>query len=249
LRERVGDVAAFISLNRYYADFMVDYAGIDPARVHVVPHGLKLAGHSPREPSLGRPPTIGFLARICHDKGLHLLVDALRLLAADPELPGVRLRVAGYLGKADRPYLAELERKVAAWGLADRLDVVGEVTREEKIAFLHSIDVMSVPTVYHESKGLSILEAWANAVPVVLPRHGAFPEMVADTGGGLLFEPGDTSALARGLKQLLLDPTLADEHGRRGHAAVIDRYHDDAMARRTLDVYRQVATPRTKASP
>ena len=54
---------------------------------------------------------------------------------------------------------------------------------------------MSVPTTYHESKGLSILEALANAVPVVLPAHGTFPELVADTGGGLSSTPGNAADL------------------------------------------------------
>ncbi len=142
------------------------------------------------------PPTLGFLARICHDKGLHELVEAVPILAADGELPGLRLKAAGYLGPADRPYLREIQSQLQSWGLADRFEYVGELSRDEKIAFLHSLDVMSVPTTYHESKGLSILEALANAVPVVLPAHGTFPELVADTGGGLLSEPGDAADLA-----------------------------------------------------
>jgi glycosyltransferase involved in cell wall biosynthesis len=68
--------------------------------------------------------------------------------------------------------------------LAHRFKYHGEVSRTEKIALLQSFDVLSVPTVYRESKGLFALEALANAVPLVLPRHGAFPELVADTGGG-----------------------------------------------------------------
>ena len=55
------------------------------------------------------PPTLGFLARICHDKGLHHLVEAFRILAADEELPSLRLRAAGYLGPADRGYSAKIQ--------------------------------------------------------------------------------------------------------------------------------------------
>jgi glycosyltransferase involved in cell wall biosynthesis len=99
---------------------------------------------------------------------------------------------------------------------------------------------MSVPTVYHESKGLSILEAMANAVPVVLPAHGAFPELIEDTGGGLLFEPENPSALAAALKRLILHPGQADELGRRGQAAIRDRYHAAAMAARHQELYRSL---------
>lgn len=240
VRRNANDIAAFIALNRYYADFMADYAAIEPGRVHVVPHGLKLAGHAPRVPQAGAPPTIGFLARICEDKGLHQLVDAFELLARDEQLAGLRLRAAGYLGHGDRPYLRQLERRLADRGLAHRFEYLGEVSREEKIRFLHSLDVMSVPTVYRESKGLSILESLANAVPVVLPAHGAFPEMIEDTGGGLLSEPGSPADLANKLKRMLVEPELALSLGRSGHEAVHTRYHDRLMAERTLDVYRQV---------
>ena len=57
-----------------------------------------------------------------------------------------------------------------------------------------------------ESKGLAVLEAWANGVPAVLPAHGAFPELLADTGGGLLYAAGNPAALAAGLRQMIEQP-------------------------------------------
>ena len=126
-----------------------------------------------------------------------MLAEAFRLLVEEGGIPSVRLMAAGYLGAGDRPYLETIRSQLAEWGLADRFEYVGELDRAEKIAFLQSLDVMSVPTVYPESKGLSILEAWANAVPVVLPDHGVFPELIEDTGGGLLCEPSDPASLDR----------------------------------------------------
>ena len=160
--------------------------------------GLNLAGHGTRGTPGPRPFTIGYLARVCPDKGLHQLAAALALLAADRGLPPVRVEAAGYLDAADRPYLAEIRRQMAAAGLADRFQYVGELDRAAKIAFLQSLDLFCLPTVYRESKGLSVLEAWANAVPAVLPAHGAFPEMVADTGGGLLVRAERSGRPGRG---------------------------------------------------
>jgi glycosyltransferase involved in cell wall biosynthesis len=102
--------------------------------------------------------------------------------------------------------------------------------------------VLSVPTVYRESKGLFALEAWANGVPVVLPRHGAFPEMVEDTGGGLLFEPGSPSALAEALKQMIQNPVFAADCGLRAQQIVHERYNADIMARRMVELYKKVKT-------
>jgi glycosyltransferase involved in cell wall biosynthesis len=241
LRRHNGHAAAYVALNRYYAGFMIDYMDLDASRVHVVPHGLNLAGHGTRRRGEGDSTfTIGYFARICPDKGLHLLVEAFKLLSDDLGLPPLRLCAAGYLAEHDRPYLAELEERLARWRLADRFKYLGEPDREKKIEILQSFDCFSVPTVYRESKGLSVLEAMANAVPVVQPAHGTFPELIEDTGGGLLFEPENPSALAAALKRLILHPELAADLGRRGQQAVHERYNAHTMARRTLELYRRV---------
>jgi glycosyltransferase involved in cell wall biosynthesis len=241
LRERAADADAFVAINRYYADFMADYLSVDRGKINVVPHGLKLDGHGKRiEKRAGEPRVIGYLARICEDKGLHLLVEASEQLAERADIPPFRLRAAGYLGAADQPYLEQLQRRIAAGPLAGRFDYLGELDRNQKIAFLQSLDVFSVPTVYRESKGLPPLEAMANAVPVVLPDHGSFSEMIADTGGGLLCRPHDTRDLADKLARLLLDPVLATQLGLTGQQAIQDRYHAAAMARQTRDLYRRL---------
>jgi glycosyltransferase involved in cell wall biosynthesis len=239
LRERAAEVHAFVALNGYYADFMAEYLAVPRERVHVIPHGLELEGHGDRRVRAeGEPRRIGFLARICHDKGLHLLVDACEKLADRADVPAFELHAAGYLGAGDRLYFDEIQHRVGRGPLAHRFRYHGELDRAEKIAFLQSLDVMSLPTVYRESKGLPVLEALANGVPVVLPRHGTFPELVADTGGGMLHEPLDARDLADTLGGLLNDPVRADELGRAGQRAVRERYHARAMAERTLALYR-----------
>jgi glycosyltransferase involved in cell wall biosynthesis len=97
--------------------------------------------------------------------------------------------------------------------------------------------VFATPTIYRESKGLPALEAMANAVPVVLPDHGGFPEMVADTGGGVLHRANDAVDLADALAEMLRDPVRAAQLGLSGKQAVQDRYHAEAMARQTLQLY------------
>jgi glycosyltransferase involved in cell wall biosynthesis len=241
LRERAADVDAFVAMNRYYANFMADYLAIDHARIRVIPHGLKLDGHGRRiEKRPNEPRTIGYVARICADKGLHILVEACERLATRNDLPQFTLQAAGYLGPADRPYFEQLEQHVAAGPLARRFKYLGELDRSEKIAFLQSLDVFSVPTVYRESKGLPAMEALANAVPVVLPDHGSFSELIANSNGGLLCRPHDSADLADKLAVLLLDPVRATQLGRNGQQAIRDRYHAGAMARQTLELYRQL---------
>ena len=78
----------------------------------------------------------------------------------------------------------------------------GELDRAGKIAFLQSLDVLSVPATYAEPKGIFLLEAMASGVPVVQPRRGAFPEIVETTGGGLIVDADDPDALADGLSTI-----------------------------------------------
>jgi glycosyltransferase involved in cell wall biosynthesis len=246
LRERAADVDAFVALNKYYADFMAEYLAIDRERVHVIPHGLNLEGHSSRKPpaesGVLKPAIIGYFARICEDKGLHLLVEACEQLVTRNDVPPFELHAAGYLGGGDRPYLQRLESRAASGPLAGRFKYLGELDRKQKIDFLRTLTVFSTPTVYRESKGIPALEAMANAIPVVLPDHGSFSEMVADTGGGVLHRPRDASHLAEKLAELLKDTVRASTLGLMGQQAVHDRYNAEAMARNTRELYQALLT-------
>jgi glycosyltransferase involved in cell wall biosynthesis len=249
LQERAADLAGLVAMNGYYADVMAEYLRLPRERIHVIPPGLNLTGHatpSPPRPATaadGSPPrsvTIGYLARICPEKGLHLLVEAFRMLAEDAALPPLRLHAAGYLAPAERPYLDAIRARLAEWGLAERFTYLGELDRAAKIAFLQSLSVLSVPTVYRESKGLFVLEAWANGLPAVLPSHGTFPELMAETGGGLLFEPHQPAALAAGLRRMIRDPDFATQCGRQAQQIAHQRYSAELMAQRTIQWYRTV---------
>lgn len=241
LKQRARDVDRFVATSDFYVDVMAKLLAVNRERIDCVPLGLRLEGHGAADPAPPDEPfTIGYLARICPEKGLHLLIQAFRnLVERCPEVP-TRLRIAGYLGERDRAYHRGLIEQVREWGLADRVEFVGEVDRAGKIEFLHSLHLLSVPTVYREPKGLFVLEALANGIPVVQPAHGSFPEMIEQLGGGVLFEPGDADALTAALERLLRDPAGRRELGRRGMEAVVRDRGDDAMARGTIEVYERV---------
>jgi len=241
LRACAADVAGFVALNNYYADYMAEYLSVERGRIEVIPHGLNLEGHGRRKPrEQTQPARAGYFARICHDKGLHLLVEAVEKLHRQPGFENVELVAAGYLSAGDRPYLKQIEERVRRWPDPGRFHYHGELTREEKISFLQSLDVMAVPTVYRESKGISVLEALANGVPIVVPAHGTFPEMVAQTGGGVLHEPNDISSLADQLQTVLADRERAQRLGQAGYEAVRRLHNSEQMARKTAAFYDSI---------
>jgi glycosyltransferase involved in cell wall biosynthesis len=242
--ERLGRlVDAFITFSRDYADRMAGSLRLPRDRFHIVPLGIEAAdfaspasAHSHESKSL----TIGYFARHCHAKGFHLLVDAFIRLRARPGMENIRLASAGWLGDSDRPFFDEQIAKLRGAGLESEYHYAGAVDRRGKIDFLRGLDLFSVPAVYQEPKGLYVLEALASGVPVVLPTHGAFPELIAATGGGELCPPDDPEALADALEKLVVDPVRRAALGEAGRDAVRRGFTTDSMARATLEVYQQL---------
>ncbi|MEE8170130.1 MAG: glycosyltransferase family 4 protein [Phycisphaerae bacterium] len=235
-------VDAFIATSSFYADYIASYYDLPRARTHVVPIGIDLTGFAPAPPAREPPHrfTIGYLARICRQKGLHLLADAFAKLVRRDDAPQCRLRVAGYISRRDRGYLAEIEQRLAAAGCAAQFEYVGEVDRAAKLAFLQSLDLLSVPTTFLEPKGLYVLEALAAGVPVVQPNHGSFPELIEATGGGVLVEPDNPDQLADALVDLMNDHARRNELSNRGAQAVHNRFSAARMAAATLDIYKEL---------
>jgi glycosyltransferase involved in cell wall biosynthesis len=238
VRDNCNEVDGFVATSAYYADFMAGYLGIRRDKIHVVYPGINLRGHGGARPARdGRSFVVGYFARVCPEKGLHLLVEAFRLLRQRPGTQGCKLHVSGWLGENNRPYFDDLRKRLEGWGLVGSFAHFESPDHASKVRFLQGLDVLSVPTVYREPKGLYVLEALANGVPVVQPRHGSFPELVEMTGGGLLVDPESPADLARGLESLFADRARAEELGKAGQAAVHERFHAERMAEDTVGVY------------
>ena len=186
------------------------------------------------------PLTIGYLARISPEKGLHLLAEAFIHLCQSGQFPQLRLKASGYLSRVHAGYVNGIQERLEKAGVADRVEILGTVDRQQKLDFLRSIDLFAVPTIYRDPKGLPVLEALANGVPVVQPNHGAFPELVKATGGGLLHTPEDSLDLADKLASLLSNASWRHELGERGRTAVYAQFSDQRMATETIQAYQSV---------
>jgi glycosyltransferase involved in cell wall biosynthesis len=179
------------------------------------------------------------------ERYLQLPADKFRQLPLSIDLtghdgrPGERAGepfTVGYFARIARP--KGLHRLVEAFRLLHarrpevRLRVGGY--HAEKVEFFKSTDVLSVPTEFQEPKGLYVLEALANGVPVVQPRHGSFPELIAATGGGRLVTPGDPQELADVLQELADDADQRYSLGATGQINVRENFAPAALAEATL---------------
>jgi glycosyltransferase involved in cell wall biosynthesis len=248
LRQRARDVDQFVAVSDYYAKYMKDYLGVPAHKIAVVPLGVNLKGFeeaaASRQERPETPFTIGFFARVAPEKGLHVLARAFIRLHAMVEAAPIRLEAAGYLAPAHEAYLGEVRHLLADAGLLTSFAYRGAVDRDGKIAFMRSVDVLSVPATFDDAKGLPLLEAMAAGVPVVQPNRGSFAEIVRNTGGGLLVRPDDEDALAQALYTLWRDRTLTGRIGRCGHEGVRASYTIQQSADKLLTVYGNVLTRR-----
>jgi len=249
--ERLRDADRWIAPSRYFGELMARRMGWSDeereVRMQVVPNGTALEGY-PVELApvpVDAPPVIGYLARFTRGKGIGLLVEAFIALKKRGRFPNAKLRCAGSMTDGDARYVESLKTRLAAAGIAEDVEWHPNVSREEKITFLEGLTVFSVPATYGEAFGMYVIEALAAGVPVVLPNHAAFPELVAATGGGRLFELGATESesaarLAEALENLLANPHQARALAENGHAVVRRDYSMTRLAERLVAITREM---------
>ncbi|MGE3313253.1 MAG: glycosyltransferase family 4 protein, partial [Limisphaerales bacterium] len=238
LAERLAEVDLLVAPSRYYADRMAGRLGLSGDRIQVVPNGIHLAGWTPAE-SAPIPPVLGYLARMCPEKGLDRLVDAFLILKQRDKIPGLRLSVAGGMGPTDRVFVDDLKAKLRAAGREADVEFRPNVEHAEKQAFFRGLSVFSVPAHYGEAFGLYLVEAMAAGVPLVQPRTGAFAEILEESGAGILCAAEDVGDLALRIEEVLLSPELAARLGRSGREAAEKTYNSDAAAARLAELFER----------
>ncbi|MEI8214261.1 MAG: glycosyltransferase [Planctomycetota bacterium] len=195
MRQLVPSIHGFIVHSQSYADFMAEMLAIPSHKLHIVPLAIRVADFIrqrkgvdpdtgrllsetvPSQTVASRPITIGYLARMAPEKGLHQLTDAFIALSRNHPERELRLRLAGWMGPQHDAYWEEQKKKLKLAKLDGRWDYAGSVDRSGKVSFLESLDLFCVPTTYADPKGLFLLEATAVGLPYVMPDHGAFPEV------------------------------------------------------------------------
>jgi glycosyltransferase involved in cell wall biosynthesis len=230
LSERAREIDRFISPSRYYGDLMRTRLNLREDQVRVVYNGIDLEGYEPPSAQARNgPPTLGYFARMCREKGLETLIHAYLLLKKRGRVADLRLKIGGGCGPSDEPLVNALREQLKAAGVLSDVTFHPNVSRAEKQAFLRSLTVFSAPALYGEAFGLYVIEALASAVPVVQPRHAAFPELIDRTCGGVLSEP-NVESLANAIEALLLNPDKARQLGETGRKVVFDKFHVTRMA-------------------
>jgi len=253
MKRRLADSDALLSPSRDYAAFMQERMHLAPGSIEVVPNGITLEGFEtgPAQevgPDLraGRSappsPVIGYLARMTRDKGLELLIDAFLHLARDLGDTTAQLKIGGAATVGDQPFIARMKQRLVAAGLAARVSWHPNLSRPDKLAFLRSLTLFSVPAIYHEAFGLYVVEAMACGIPVVQPDASAFPEILS-SGGGLLVPPNNPASLARAWHTLLADAPSRAALSTAARTSAEQNFSAPVMAQRFLQIAHRLAPP------
>jgi phosphatidyl-myo-inositol alpha-mannosyltransferase len=199
---------------------LVEHLGGDAV---VIPNGVAVDHYAHAEPFDGFPPplvdsdgrrggTIGFVGRYDEArKGMDVLVDAVDFLL--PQRPRLRLLIAGR-GEADE-FMSGLPSRVA-----DRVDLLGQVSEHDKARLLRSVDVYCAPNTGQESFGIILLEAMAARTAIVASDIDPFRRVLANGAAGRQFPVGDPVALGEALAEVLDDAQLREQLITAGGAAV-----------------------------
>jgi glycosyltransferase involved in cell wall biosynthesis len=233
---------AITGVCQFSADSLAKNDGFSGKKIAVIDNGIVLDRYRPVDDlgeiraRLGLDPArrcIGSIARFHPVKDQAMLLRAFARVATAREDVDLLLVGDGPL----RETLTDLSRSL---GIERRVRFLG--IRADVPDILRALDVFALTSV-SEAASLTLLEAMASGVPVVVTAVGGNPELVRHGTDGLHVPRGDASATAEAILQILSDPVTASDMGKSGRQRVVERYQLDNSVAAYLKLYRDLCSP------
>ncbi|MFT3857420.1 MAG: glycosyltransferase family 4 protein [Aquabacterium sp.] len=221
-------VTRFIALSEFSRRKFIE-GGLPADRICVKPNFVDDVG-APDETA----PRAGglFVGRLSHEKGVEVLLQALK----QPAASGARVEVIGS-GDFERAMRDQLGQAFLGY-----LPVGDILERLRGAAYL------LLPSLCYENFPRTLAEAYCSGVPVIASRLGAMAELVQDGQTGLLFTPGDAADLAAKIAWAEAHPQAMRDMGRRAREIFVARYSPEPNHRRLTEIYDQaLAELRTRS--
>lgn len=240
VRERIREVDLLVAPSRYFAQFMAERLELPLERIHVIPPGLNPEGFEALQDSVQpHEPTLGYFARMSRDKGLDLLVDAFIEVRKRGKLPNLKLKIGGGFTTWNESTVQLLQIQLLIESLDKDVTFHPNLSRNEKIEFLRSLDAFCVPSRGNEAFALYTLESLAAEAALILPERAAFPEIIASTGGGILFDPESPLALVEAIERMFLDEQRRTTFSQTGRRSVMENFTIDQSARKYIAILEE----------
>ena len=237
-----------ITASQYMADEVKNYFQVPPDKIDIVPNGVDTTPFDAldgvdltefRARWAGLDERIVFsVGRLVQEKGAHLIVEAApRILA---EMPQTRIVIAGTGSMGEH-----LRQRMWELGVADRVNIAGFISDEDRNRLLKVADVAVFPSIY-EPFGIVALEAMAAKCPVVVSSVGGLGEVVQHGKTGITVYPDNIASLAWGILQTLNYPEAAAKRAETGYSIVKQEYSWDHIAAETIEIYERIIRERAK---
>lgn len=188
----------------------------------------------------GKVRRLTYLGRLTREKGLFEAVEAMKIIAVDPDLGDVELVIAG-----SGPARADLQSRIKEFELGARVRFVDPLFGAEKVRFLQQSDIFLFPS-YHEGLPYSILESLAAGTPVIATNVGGIPDAVIDGIHGLLVEPREPVQIANAIRNLASNSDLVRAMSQNCLSRSQENYGLERLATQFDDLYGSVLVGKHK---
>ena len=211
---------------------------LPPERIFVVPTGIEPGEQAPKVARSSDCVTVLYLGNMVREKGVFVLLEAARQIAA--RRADIHFIFAGAWYQATDE--EKFHQFIAQHSLQKCVEFVGPVQGEDKRRRLAEPDLLAFPTsYYYETMGLVLLEAMEAGLPVVTTRRASIPEIIQDGVNGLLVEEQDTSDLAEKILHLANDPSLREQIGCINQERFVSYYTHEHYGRRMGEAFEELA--------
>jgi glycosyltransferase involved in cell wall biosynthesis len=208
--------------------------GVPAERLHVVPYGIDPPQSPMRRDAPGSPFRFGFIGTVFPSKGVHVLLEAFRALPKGSATLDIHGEDVPYHN--DPGYGARVRRQARD---LEAVNFHGRYANDRVYGILGSLDALVMPSIWFETYGIVMREAFLAGVPVIASNLGAMAEGIDHGRSGLLFRRGDAEDLGRKMRELMSDPELWLRLARaekpilsvRQNAEQLVRLYDEAFSR------------------
>ena len=238
--EAAKNSSLIVTVSKYSAGKVVQYYGVDKAKIRVVPNGVDTQIFKPaqacetvkRQIGLNSKLCVLFVGRLIPRKGLNFLIEAAEQIVKEHHQ-------TLFLIVGNGPLKNHLASHVEKLNLSDNFVFIGDAHETLLPTLYNCADVFVLPSI-QEGQGIALLEAQATAKPVVAFDVGGVREAVLDKETGLLTKP-NSNELANAIMKLLASWSLREQMGSKGRKFVVDNFSWDACAQKMLQVYREAS--------
>lgn len=200
----------------------------------ICPNGIKPISYEECKRRPNKIPHILFLSNLMIDKGVYVLLDALKILS-EKGIPFV----CDFVGSETKELNSErFNQEVEARNLSHCVRYNGPKYGEAKQKSFLQADIFAFPT-FCDTFGLVNLEAMNYQLPIVTTNFGGIPDEIINGENGFVVEPEDAQATADALCQLLEDASLRQRMGRAGYKKFMEEFTEETFERNIVVSFKR----------